>query len=189
MKYPRNFILCVLFSYTSFVAAESVINLQIINIEEKKELPFGDTSLDLDFISTKKMLNIDTGDLLNNFLGTNSIKNGGFSSLPLLQGLSNDRIKVKIDGMDIISSCANHMNPPLSYTSPANIHDIDVLAGLSSVSQGGDNIGGVINVKSNSISFSKSEKRLNNGKIKASSTLNIDGVFMVVPENIAFANF
>ena len=90
MKYLRNFILCVLFSYTSFAAAESVINLQIINVEEKKELPFGDTSLDLDFISTKKMLNIDTGDLLNNFLGTNSIKNGGFSSLPLLQGLSDD---------------------------------------------------------------------------------------------------
>ena len=38
------------------------------------------------------------------------------------------------------------MNPPLSYTSPANINDIDVLAGLSSVSQGGDNIGGVINI-------------------------------------------
>ena len=176
MKYLRNFILCVLFSYTSFVAAESVINLQIINVEEKKELPFGDTSLDLDFISTKKMLNIDTGDLLNNFLGTNSIKNGGFSSLPLLQGLSDDRIKVKIDGMDIISSCANHMNPPLSYTSPANIHDIDVLAGLSSVSQGGDNIGGVINVKSNSIIFSKSEKRLNNGKIQSFYKSNNDAI-------------
>ena len=46
------------------------------------------------------------------------------------------------------------MNPPLSYTSPANINDIDVLAGLSSVSQGGDNIGGVINIKSNVIKFS-----------------------------------
>ena len=50
--------------------------------------------------------------------------------------------------MSLISSCANHMNPPLSYTSPANINDIDVLAGLSSVSEGGDNIGGVIYIES-----------------------------------------
>ena len=145
-----------------------------ISVEESKELPFGDTSLDLDLIATKKNLNIDTGDILNNFLGTNSIKNGGFSSLPLLQGLSDDRIKVKIDGMDIISSCANHMNPPLSYTSPANINDIDVLAGLSSVSQGGDNIGGVINIKSNVIKFSENTPKISSGKLQTFFKSNND---------------
>ena len=174
MNYSKNAIVLTLFSLSSIAIAESSINLPKISVEESKELPFGDTSLDLDLIATKKNLNIDTGDILNNFLGTNSIKNGGFSSLPLLQGLSDDRIKVKIDGMDIISSCANHMNPPLSYTSPANINDIDVLAGLSSVSQGGDNIGGVINIKSNVIKFSENTPKISSGKLQTFFKSNND---------------
>ena len=174
MNYPNSIIALTLFSFHSIAIAEPSINVPKINVEESKELPFGDTSLDLDLIATKKSLNIDTGDILNNFLGTNSIKNGGFSSLPLLQGLSDDRIKVKIDGVDIISSCANHMNPPLSYTSPANINDIDVLAGLSSVSQGGDNIGGVINIKSNVIKFSGNTSMVRSGKLQAFFKSNND---------------
>ena len=174
MNYHKSIIALTLFSLPSIAIAEPSINVPKISVEESKELPFGDTSLDLDLIATKKNLNIDTGDILNNFLGTNSIKNGGFSSLPLLQGLSDDRIKVKIDGMDIISSCANHMNPPLSYTSPANINDIDVLAGLSSVSQGGDNIGGVINIKSNVIKFSENTSMKSSGKLQTFFKSNND---------------
>ena len=174
MNYHKSIIALTLFSLSSITIAEPSINVPKISVEESKELPFGDTSLDLDLIATKKNLNIDTGDILNNFLGTNSIKNGGFSSLPLLQGLSDDRIKVKIDGMDIISSCANHMNPPLSYTSPANINDIDVLAGLSSVSQGGDNIGGVINIKSNVIKFSENTPKISSGKLQTFFKSNND---------------
>ena len=174
MNYHKSIIALTLFSLSSIAIAEPSINVPKISVEESKELPFGDTSLDLDLIATKKNLNIDTGDILNNFLVTNSIKNGGFSSLPLLQGLSDDRIKVKIDGMDIISSCANHMNPPLSYTSPANINDIDVLAGLSSVSQGGDNIGGVINIKSNVIKFSANTSMKSNGKLQTFFKSNND---------------
>lgn len=174
MNYYNSAIALTLFSFSSVAIAEPLINVPKISVEESKELPFGDTSLDLDLIATKKNLNIDTGDILNNFLGTNSIKNGGFSSLPLLQGLSDDRIKVKIDGMDIISSCANHMNPPLSYTSPANINDIDVLAGLSSVSQGGDNIGGVISIKSNDIEFSENAITIIHGKLQTFFKSNND---------------
>ena len=185
MNYSKNAIVLTLFSLSSIAIAESSINLPKISVEESKELPFGDTSLDLDLIATKKNLNIDTGDILNNFLGTNSIKNGGFSSLPLLQGLSDDRIKVKIDGMDIISSCANHMNPPLSYTSPANINDIDVLAGLSSVSQGGDNIGGVINIKSNVIKFSGNTSMKSSGKLQTFFKSNNDAAGL----NLSFSQF
>ena len=185
MNYHKSIIALTLFSLSSIAIAEPSINVPKISVEESKELPFGDTSLDLDLIATKKNLNIDTGDILNNFLGTNSIKNGGFSSLPLLQGLSDDRIKVKIDGMDIISSCANHMNPPLSYTSPANINDIDVLAGLSSVSQGGDNIGGVINIKSNVIKFSENTSMKSSGKLQTFFKSNNDTAGL----NLSFSQF
>ena len=78
MNFYNSTIALTLFSFSSIVIAEPYINVPKISVEESKELPFGDTSLDLDLIATKKNLNIDTGDILNDFLGTNSIKNGGF---------------------------------------------------------------------------------------------------------------
>ncbi|WKE66251.1 TonB-dependent receptor [Gallaecimonas kandeliae] len=71
---------------------------------------------------------------------------GGVSALPVLNGLMGDRVKVQLDGADISSACANQMNPPLSYVSGNQIGSAQVLAGVSPVSLGGDNIAGVINV-------------------------------------------
>jgi len=53
-----------------------------------------------------------------------------------------------LDGMDLIASCPNHMNPPLSYIDPTNIDNIKVYAGITPVSVGGDSIGGTIMVNS-----------------------------------------
>jgi iron complex outermembrane receptor protein len=50
--------------------------------------------------------------------------------------------------MDLVSACGNHMNPPMSYIDPTNVESIEVLAGITPVSQGGDSIGGSIIVKS-----------------------------------------
>ncbi|WP_390904115.1 TonB-dependent receptor plug domain-containing protein [Shewanella phaeophyticola] len=73
---------------------------------------------------------------------------GGVSALPILNGMMGDRIKVSIDGSDITASCANQMNPPLSYISANQIESTQVVAGVSPVSAGGDNIAGVIKVNS-----------------------------------------
>jgi iron complex outermembrane receptor protein len=50
--------------------------------------------------------------------------------------------------MDLIASCPNHMNPPLSYIDPTNIDNIKVYAGITPVSVGGDSIAGTIMVNS-----------------------------------------
>ncbi|WP_339771097.1 TonB-dependent receptor [uncultured Paraglaciecola sp.] len=71
---------------------------------------------------------------------------GGMSNLPVLNGMMGDRVKVLIDGADITASCANHMNPPLSYVSANQVQVLNVVAGISPVSAGGDNIAGVISV-------------------------------------------
>jgi iron complex outermembrane receptor protein len=71
---------------------------------------------------------------------------GGMSKLPVLNGMMGDRVKVLIDGADITASCANHMNPPLSYISANQVKTLSVVAGISPVSAGGDNIAGVISV-------------------------------------------
>jgi iron complex outermembrane receptor protein len=73
---------------------------------------------------------------------------GGVSSIPVIRGLNDERVKVIVNGMNIVSACANHMNPPLSYIDRANIGTISVLKGITPVSLGGDSIAGTIVVDS-----------------------------------------
>lgn len=90
----------------------------------------------------------DTATLLEAQPGVSQYTAGGVSSLPVLHGLNDDRIRVLVDGVAPTSACGNHMNPPLSYIDPSNVATIDVIAGITPVSQGGDSLGGTIAVTS-----------------------------------------
>jgi iron complex outermembrane receptor protein len=108
----------------------------------------------------------DTANLLSDEPGVSLYRAGGVSSLPVIHGLADDRVRVKVDGMDLISSCANHMNPPLSYIDPTNIDNIKVYAGVTPVSVGGDSIGGTIVAETSKPEFAKSgEANLFKGEI------------------------
>ena len=73
---------------------------------------------------------------------------GGISSLPAIHGMADDRVRVQVDGMDVTSSCPNHMNSPLSYISPSQVRSATVFAGITPVSVGGNSIGGTIQLES-----------------------------------------
>jgi len=102
----------------------------------------------------------DTALLLESEPSVNLYRAGGVSSLPVIHGLADDRIRIKVDGMDLVSSCANHMNPPLSYIDPSNVENIKVFAGITPVSVGGDSIAGTILVNSAAPEFSEDDKNL-----------------------------
>ena len=86
----------------------------------------------------------DTAGLLRDVPGVSLYGAGGVSSLPAIHGLADDRLRVKLDGMDLIATCPNHMNPALSYVDPAQVGSLTVYAGIAPVSVGGDSIGGAI---------------------------------------------
>ena len=86
----------------------------------------------------------DTASLLRNVPGVSLYGAGGVSSLPSIRGLADDRLRIKVDGMDLIAACPNHMNPALSYLDPSNVGKLAVFAGVTPVSVGGDSIGGTI---------------------------------------------
>jgi iron complex outermembrane receptor protein len=90
----------------------------------------------------------DTATLLRDVPGVSLLGAGGVSSLPAIHGLADDRLRIKLDGMDLIASCPNHMNPVLSYIDPSNVESIKIYAGVTPVSVGGDSIGGSIVVES-----------------------------------------
>ena len=90
----------------------------------------------------------DSAALLRGIAGVSLYGAGGVSSMPAIRGLGDDRLRIKVDGMDLVSACGNHMNPPMSYIDPTNVDTIEVMAGIAPVSQGGDSIGGTILVES-----------------------------------------
>jgi len=95
----------------------------------------------------------DTASLLRDVPGVSLYGAGGVSSLPAIHGLADDRLRVKVDGMDLIASCPNHMNPALSYVDPSSVDSLAVYAGITPVSVGGDSIGGAIVASTRALRF------------------------------------
>ncbi|HEX5635646.1 MAG TPA: TonB-dependent receptor plug domain-containing protein, partial [Gammaproteobacteria bacterium] len=85
--------------------------------------------LDADNLASKRAATSDTASLLRDIPGMNIYTAGGVSGLPMLDGLADDRLRIKVDGMDLISACGNHMNPALSYIDPSSVSLIKVFAG------------------------------------------------------------
>ncbi len=90
----------------------------------------------------------DTALMLSSTPGYSVATGGGVSGLPVVNGFADDRLKIRIDGMELTSACANHMNAPLSYIDPQQVQRIRLIAGVTPVSAGGDSIGGTIEVQS-----------------------------------------
>jgi iron complex outermembrane receptor protein len=95
----------------------------------------------------------DTASMLSDVPGLSLNGAGAVSSLPSIHGLADDRLRIQVDGMDLIASCPNHMNPALSYIDPSNVGQLKVYSGITPVSAGGDSIGGTIIVDSRKPEF------------------------------------
>ena len=128
---------CVLAALASMAQAEELVLPSVAVSAEKM------ADINASAVNTS-----DSASLLADEPGVTLYRAGGVSSLPAIHGLADDRVRVKLDGMDLIASCPNHMNPPLSYIDPTNIDNIKVYAGITPVSVGGDSIGGTIMVNS-----------------------------------------
>jgi iron complex outermembrane receptor protein len=102
------------------------------------------TTLDPNRMASLRAASSDAASLLRDIPGVSIYGAGGVSGLPSIHGLADDRLRIKVDGMDMIASCPNHMNPPLSYLDASGIARLQVFAGISPVSVGGDSIGGTI---------------------------------------------
>ena len=117
--------------------------------------PSGVFSLGASELGPMRSSTSDTAGLLRDVPGVSLYGAGGVSSLPAIHGLADDRLRIKVDGMDLIAACPNHMNSPLSYIDPSAVANATVYVGVSPVSVGGDSLGGSIVVESAAAEFAK----------------------------------
>ena len=123
------------------------------------------TTLSESDISSQRAYKSDTTAFLNDVAGMSMYSGGGVAGLPFMRGFADDRLRIKVDGMDLISACANHMNPPLSYLAPSRVSEIQVYSGIAPVSLGGDSIGGTIIARSKQPEFADEGQTLSKGEI------------------------
>jgi len=118
----------------------------------------------------------DVASLLRDVPGVSLYGAGAVSSLPVIHGLADERLRLTVDDMDLYAACPNHMNTPFSYLDPSQVAAIDVWAGIAPVSAGGDAIGGVIRVESAPPVFAKAgQGRLTQGEAGAFYRSNGNG--------------
>jgi iron complex outermembrane receptor protein len=79
----------------------------------------------------------------------------------VLNGFAADRLKIRLDGMEVTAACGNQMNAPMSYMPPpSQVGMTRVVAGITPVSVGGDSIGGSIELSSPAPQFSQQAGQL-----------------------------
>lgn len=140
-------------------------------------------TLDPDSLAFARVTDSDTAALLP---GANVAAGGAVSGLPVLHGLGDDRIRTLVDGVPLTAACPMHMNPALSYINPSNVSHMTVLPGVTSVSLGGDSIGGTIIVDSASPAFtSEGEPVRQSGSASSVYRSNASAVALAANATIA----
>lgn len=117
----------------------------------------------------------DASDLLTGQLGYSSYAAGGVANLPVLNGMADDRVATIVDGMRMGDGCPNHMNPIMSYVDPDSVSVARAIAGITSVSEGGDSIGGSVLIKRRPLEFSKTHSVLVTGRARGDYRSNGGG--------------
>lgn len=171
-KLPTHFVVtALLFTCTSPALSQSTPPLPGSEIAQIQTLdtitvtgsridnrPVGATQLERQSLAKQRVSTSDTARLLEDIPGVSAYGAGGISSLPVIHGLADDRLRTQVDGMDLMTACPNHMNPALSFIDPNKAASVEVFAGITPVSVGGDSIGGTIQVNSAPPRFAKSDE-------------------------------
>ena len=139
----------------AFAAEATLPDVEVTGVRIQPLPAYSNSALGGIDITHPRTSTSDTAKLLDGQPGVSLYSGGGVSSLPVIHGMADDRVRVKVDGMDLISGCANHMNPALSYIDPANVGSVRVFAGITPVSIGGDSICGTIQVDSQAPEFAR----------------------------------
>ncbi len=133
------------------------------------------TTLPREALRGRQSQSSDTAGLLARLPGVSANSGGGFSSMPAIRGLSEQRLSILVDGAPIDAACPNDMNSPLSYTDPQTVQSVQVITGVVPVSMGGDSIGGMISVDGPAPRFATGSGTLLTGEASTFFRSNGDG--------------
>jgi len=175
--------------------AQEVKTLGAMTVTAPKIKPLATSEIPGSSVTPLRAATSDSARLLQDIPGISLYGAGGVSSLPAIHGLADDRLRIQVDGMDLMTACPNHMNSALSYIDPTRVGAITVFAGITPVSVGGDSIGGTIQVTSAAPEFADSaDKVTGKGQLGTfyrsnghASGLNVGATFVGQNVNLTYS--
>jgi iron complex outermembrane receptor protein len=158
--YCQNTLTVLLVTLPFTASTQELSTLSPVTVTSPRVTPLGATEIMGSKLGPQRAATSDSARLLQDIPGISLYGAGGVSSLPAIHGLADDRLRIQVDGMDLMAACPNHMNSALSYIDPTRVESITVFAGITPVSVGGDSIGGTIAVKSAPPEFAESAEQV-----------------------------
>lgn len=141
-------------------------------------------------LARRKASGADAVSLLLGEPGVSIQSGGGTTALPSVRGMTDDRMLVTVDGAETTAFCPNHMNPPGSYVLAGGVASIALSPTLSPVSAGGDNIGGVVAIRTQGPVFAASGEGVRaEGEASIAYRSVVDGGSAAVRASVADERF
>jgi iron complex outermembrane receptor protein len=109
----------------------------------------------------------DVAELMTRVPGAAVVRNGAQTGIVQIRGLFNERVRVRVDGMNITPACPNHMDPPLHYAGLEALDSLDVIVGATPVSQGGDSIVGSVEARTRPLDFAAAPEWRPSARVEA----------------------
>jgi len=159
-NFPKTALAAMVAALPLAASSQVADTLSPVTVVAPRIAPLGASKTTDATLAPQRAVTSDSARLLQDIPGISLYGAGGVSSLPAIRGLADDRIRIQVDGMDLMAACPNHMNSALSYIDPTRVESITVFAGITPVSVGGDSIGGTIQVKSAPPEFADSAEQV-----------------------------
>jgi len=156
---PSRVALAVALATSSFAA----LGQTLPEITVTADRPAG-SFLSSEEIARLRRAHQDLVSILTEAPGVSALAGGTISTLPVVRGLADERLRVVIDGADLTATCPNHMNTPLSYVPSAAVESVTIYPSVTPVSVGGDAIGGAIIVNKRKAPFAPTGETIKGGE-------------------------
>ncbi len=141
----------------NFGLVPTVIELNKITVEANKisePIPV----IKIEAKEIKRLAPTTTADILKEVPGVSTSRSGSWGTKPYLQGMTDSRILVFIDGVKTNQACPMGMDACTATIEPDIISNIEVQKGPGSAQYGSGNMGGVIQISSLNPEYSASQK-------------------------------
>lgn len=127
-----------------FGLVPTVIEMKEITVGPQSREPIPSITLQSEEIT--RLAPTTTADILKEIPGVSTSRPGGWGTKPYLQGMTDSRLLVLVDGARINQACPMGMDACTATLEPEMIDNVEVLKGPGAVEYGSGNMGGVITI-------------------------------------------
>lgn len=142
-----------------------------VRSERRAELAEG-TALDVETVDGHELHHSGGTSVAEGLAGVAGLsveRPGSWGARPVLRGLGGERVAVMVDGARVNRACVFGMDEGLATVDPASVERVELVQGPGSALFGSGNVGGVINVVTNS--GPEDEDRWGEARASASSAV------------------